>query len=122
MKEKITKEILENKWWHRLAKVLIHSASIYIPGYNFDFFYNGYDIIYLRGYLNFFDFAALALQFFILSYILFLFLSLIYYGVILYVVCGIKKIIPFSVISFIPVFWIVFAIFFSITYVTELYS
>jgi len=78
MKEEITKEELENKWWHRLVKVIIYLLSIW-------FFISETDNYYPKNY----DATGWSiLIFLILTVVVFLLCNVFYYKVILYIVYG----------------------------------
>jgi len=83
MKEEITKEELEKKWWHRMVKVLIWFLSIFgsISFLRIDDFYIA----------EFSDLIGWIVMFLIITGVLFFVFSFIYYKVILYIVYGKNK-------------------------------
>jgi hypothetical protein len=89
MKKEITKEYLEDRWWHRLATVLIYLTSVCISVFVFvKISYEIYGVI--AGIM-------LIIFSFVIAYILFFLLSLIYYEIILYIIYGKNKnIFPYS--------------------------
>lgn len=76
-KNKVEKRLLENKWWHRLAKSLIYISNVII--------FIAILIVATSSGESFFVSALSSLSF---SVLLYLILSTIYYRVILYVVYG----------------------------------
>ncbi len=77
-KERI-KTDLENRWWHRLAKIIIYSLSFFIPTIN----------IIKWGYFGnaiFFEIVLIIASSLVIGYILFSLFSIIYYQIILYII------------------------------------